>query len=94
MTFVWDTKKARANAVKHGIGFRKATFVFDDPNAFVMEDPDHSGEERRQWMIGDSGDGLLVVVYTVRPPGETIRIISARRANRQERIPYEENNRI
>ena len=92
--YEWDADKARRNALKHGIVFRTATFAFDDPDAFIMDDPEHSADEPRQWLIGDSGRGILVIVFTTRPPGQTIRIISARRASRRERITYEENKRV
>ena len=92
--FEWDAEKAGRNAAKHGVDFRSAAFVFDDPCAFIMEDRKHSRSEARQWLIGDSGDGVLVVVFTLRPPAGRIRIISARRANRRERGIYEENKRV
>ncbi len=92
--FEWDNEKAKRNALKHKISFKTATFAFDDPYAFVMEDPKHSTREFRQWLIGDSGSGILVIVFTTRPPGRIIRIISARRSKRKERKIYEENKRI
>ncbi len=94
VTFEWNDKKAELNASKHGISFKTAAFAFDDPNAFIIEDAKHSIHETRQWLIGDSGFGMLVVVFTLRPPDQTIRIISARRASRRERRIYEKNKRI
>ncbi|MBI5211543.1 MAG: BrnT family toxin [Elusimicrobia bacterium] len=94
MTFEWDGNKAERNAAKHGVSFRMAAFAFDDPYALVLEDEKHSAHERRQWLIGDSGDGVLIVVFTIRPPGGTIRIVSARRANRRERSMYEERKGV
>ncbi|MCX5795898.1 MAG: BrnT family toxin [Elusimicrobia bacterium] len=88
MTFEWHNEKAQQNALKHGIDFRTATFAFDDPCAFILDDARHSHDEKRQWLIGDSGSGILVVVFTVRSPGRRIRIISARRANQKERRNY------
>ena len=92
--FEWDSEKARRNARKHGMGFKTATFAFDDPYALVIEDAEHSAQEPRQWLIGDSGSGVLVAVFTLRPPGGTIRIISAQRADRMERRLYEESKGI
>lgn len=94
MTFEWNNQKAKQNALKHGISFKTATFAFDDPYALILEDSKHSTHETRQWLIGDSGASVLVVVFTIRPPGQTIRIISARRANRKERRSYEKNKRV
>ena len=94
MAFEWNNEKARRNAVKHGISFETAAFAFDDPYAFVMQDTKHSTHETRQWLIGDSGAGILVVVFTIRSPGQTIRIISSRRASRKERREYEKNKRV
>jgi hypothetical protein len=94
MRFEWDTEKAERNALKHGVSFETAVFAFDDPCALIMEDPKHSTHELRQWLIGDSGAGVLVAVFTVRPPGRVIRIISARKAKRKERKIYEESKGV
>ncbi len=90
MKFEWDDKKAERNTLKHGISFEMAAFAFDDPYALIMEDVKHSAHERRQWLIGDSGDSVLIVVFTIRTPRGNVRIVSARRANRRERRMYEE----
>ncbi|MBI4056020.1 MAG: BrnT family toxin [Elusimicrobia bacterium] len=94
VVFEWDNEKAERNAFKHGINFKTAAFAFDDPFAFMVDDPKHSTREHRQWLIGDSGSGVLVIVFTLRPPRRAIRIISARRANRKERKIYEESKRV
>jgi hypothetical protein len=94
MKFEWDDKKAERNALKHGITFEMAAFAFDDPYALIAEDEKHSAHERRQWLIGDSGESVLIVVFTMRPPKGKIRIVSARRANRRERRMYEERKGI
>jgi uncharacterized DUF497 family protein len=93
-TFEWDDAKAERNAAKHGISFKIAAFAFDDPCALIVEDEKHSVRERRQWLIGDSGEGVLVVVFTLRPPMGTIRLVSARRAKRRERRAYAEGKGI
>jgi len=69
VTFEWDNEKGRRNAIKHRISFKTETFAFDDPYALIMEDTKHSAHEIRQWLIGDSGLGILIVVFTIRPPG-------------------------
>lgn len=92
--FEWDSGKARRNALRHGIGFKDAATAFDDPDALLADDPAHSRRERREWLIGLSARGrLLVVVFTMRP-GPAIRIISARRASARERERYERNKGI
>jgi len=94
MRFEWDDKKAELNSLKHGISFEMAAFAFDDPYALILDDEKHSAAERRQWLIGDSGEKVLVIVFTMRLPKGNIRIVSARRANRRERTMYEESKRI
>jgi uncharacterized DUF497 family protein len=95
--FEWDLIKARTNVRKHGISFEIAQHVFDDPFAFVEQDRIEGGELRWQ-TIGTVGEVLvLLVAHSVEvdedEPGETIRIISARRANRKERSRYEKERR-
>jgi uncharacterized DUF497 family protein len=88
--FEWDPAKARRNLSKHGVGFDEAAAVFADPLARIFADSDHSSREHREIIIGHTGLGrLLVVSFFAR--GESIRIISARRATRRERRDYEEN---
>ena len=82
MRFDWDRSKAERNLAKHKISFAEAITAFDDPAALIAEDPKHSSEhEVREWLIGESDVGVLVVVFTIRQPENTYRIISARRAN-------------
>jgi len=95
MEFEWDAGKARRNFQKHGIAFEQAITAFDDPSALIAADPRHSTtEEIREWLIGESDTGVLVVVFTRRRGGQIYRIISARRASRRERSRYEELKRI
>ena len=78
-----------SNQRKHGVGFQEATTVFDDALSVTIADPDHSADEQRFLLVGLSNRRrLLVVAHAER--GEAVRIISARRANRQERQTYEE----
>ncbi len=92
MEFEWDRNKATTNEKKHGISFSEATTVFGDQLELTIPDPDHSSGEYRFLSIGRSNAGnLLVVSYTERQQ-ELIRIISARKATRQEQKYYEQNH--
>ena len=89
MEFEWDPQKAAANLAKHAVSFEDAATAFGDPLGRIMTDPRHSTEEERLVLLGLSqSKHLLAVMYVDR--GETIRIISARRATRRERRTYEE----
>ncbi len=91
MRFEWDNKKKAQNQKKHKISFEEAATVWTDPLALIAPDPDHSIEEEREWIIGESvNNRVLVVVYTMR--GETVRIISARLATKRELQQYAEEN--
>ena len=91
MEFEWNPDKAVINLRKHSISFQEAATVFDDSLSVTFPDPDHSIGEDRYVIIGMSGSGqFLVVSHTDR--GNRTRIISARRATRQERRFYEEGN--
>ena len=80
-----------SNLAKHRVSFEEAITAFDDPFALVAPDTSHStATEERRWLIGESDIGVLVVVFTVRLPGDVHRLISARRANRKERTRYED----
>ncbi len=90
MEFEWDKDKAALNKKKHGVTFEEAATVFGDPLAAIFDDPVHSQEEDREILIGHSSrNRLLVVCFTER--AEAVRLISARRATKQERKDYEEN---
>jgi len=89
--FEWDLRKARQNLRKHGIGFDEATTVLADTLSVTIPDPDHSDDEERSVTMGLSNrHRLLIVVHTEEE--ETIRIISARTADRLERRKYEEGD--
>jgi len=85
MQFEWDEAKQRANVGKHGIDFVDVREVFDDPAAYTVLSPRESGE-RRYVTVGLMKGALVAVIFTRR--GETIRIISARIARRNERRIY------
>jgi uncharacterized DUF497 family protein len=87
--FSWDENKAARNATKHGISFEEAMSVFLDENAIEFFDPDHSEDEDRFLMLGMSWRlRLLAVHYTVRQAGQLIRVISARKATKNEARAY------
>ena len=88
--FEWDETKAKANLKKHGISFDEAKSVFLDDRARLMPDPDHSENEERFVLLGYSaGLKLLVVCHCYRAAERVIRLISARKATRQESVIYE-----
>ena len=89
LRFEWDRRKAARNLAKHGLSFDEASTVFADGLSLTIADPDHSEEEDRWIIIGQSNRGrLLVVVHT--EDDNTVRIISAREAEKRERVKYEE----
>lgn len=89
MKYEWDLVKASANLSKHGVSFDEARTVFDDPLYIDFYDPDHSDEEHRYIIIGQSQQGRkLMVSYTERD--DTVRIISSREVTKAERKEYEE----
>jgi hypothetical protein len=87
--FAWDEgSKAGINFRKHGVRMPEAIPVFDDPYAITITDEESHPDEQRFVTLGMGAAGrLLVVVYTWR--GESIRIISVRPAEAQEREEYE-----
>jgi uncharacterized DUF497 family protein len=93
MRFEWDAEKNRVNQQKHdGIAFEGAALVFDDPHAIFRKDRIVIGEQR--WhAIGAAAGAVLLVVHVYRMENEhdkeeTVRIISAREANKRERRVY------
>ena len=89
MQFEWDLNKAAANLSTHRVSFDEAKTVFDDPLYVDFYDPDHSDQQHRYIIIGESQQGrLLMVSYTER--GDNIRIISSREVTSLERKQYEE----
>ncbi|NPD75314.1 BrnT family toxin [Oceanispirochaeta sp. M1] len=90
ISFDWDEKKNNTNQKKHKIGFAEAQTCFYDPNALVIHDPDHSeNEDRFIFRMGLSKSlRILVVCHCYREPGETVRIISARKATTTESQSY------
>ena len=84
-----DKSKAALNKKKHGISFEEAATVFYDDDALEFHDPDHSEKEDRFFMVGLSfRTRVLIVSHCVREAGSRIRIISARKATKQEAHKY------
>jgi len=89
MKIKWDNRKAQSNLRKHKVSFEEAATALSDPMAATGSDPDHSIDEYRFVTFGISTKSqLLVIAHT--EEDDTIRIISARRANKGERKIYEE----
>ena len=88
MQFEWDTVKNRQNVKKHGISFDAAVKVFYDESRLEIYDENHSEYEDRFITIGliDGKVIILYVCYTTRK--DAIRIISARKATKEERKNY------
>ncbi len=91
MRFEWDETKNVSNFDKHGVWFEEAQTVWADSFALEFFDPDHSRTEDRFIRIGHSAkERLLLIVFCERNDGNSVRIISARRATRKEAKDYEE----
>lgn len=88
MEFEWDENKNQSNWVKHRIDFADAIHVFLDSDRVEREDSRKKYGETRSQTIGKTEQGVMFVIYTERS-GNTIRIISARKANKRERQYYE-----
>ena len=86
--FEWDDEKAASNFAKHKITFEQARLVFGDPSPVVGNDDLSSTNEDRFSIVGMSCGNLLHVIYTHRE--DRFRIISARKANRNDRKTYHE----
>jgi len=86
MRFEWDNNKRKINIAKHYIDFADAVLIFNDPARIEMQDKRHNYREIRYKTIGMVENTIMLVVYTKR--SENLRIISARKANKNERKTY------
>jgi uncharacterized protein len=88
ITFSWNEEKARLNVINHdGITFQQAAEAFFDP-FLILVDASRNDEARDAAIGLDARWNLLYVVHIEHDEG-SIRIISARKATRQERAEYE-----
>ena len=91
ITFEWDENKNNVNKKKHKISFEEAKSVFYDSNALLISDPEHSYDEERFILLGLSKNlNLLIVCHCYRCSESVIRIISARKATKNETKQYNE----
>ncbi len=87
--FEWNKKKNEANLKKHGISFEEAKSVFYDQNAIEFFDEEHSHDEQRFLLLGFSDKlRLLLICHCFRKSDSRIRIISARKATKNESKYY------
>jgi uncharacterized protein len=91
MDFEWDPEKDAENQRKHGVAFDEASTVFGDPQAWTIDDPDHSVDERRFLTTGFSASQWLLIAAHTDREGR-LRIISARGVTAAERRTYEEGD--
>ncbi len=90
LEFEWDPKKNSANIKKHGVSFEEAKTAFTDQFARLIVDPDHSESEDRFILLGTSIQSRLLVICHCIRTSDSIRLISARKADKQERNLYED----
>lgn len=89
LRFEWDEARSRQNIRTHGVSFEEAQTVFLDDHAIRFYDPDHSQDEDRFIMLGMSFKlRALVVCHCFKENDAAIRILSARKANREEAKHY------
>ena len=90
--FKWDSSKNESNKEKHGVSFEEAQTTFFDESAMEFFDTEHSGEEDRFLLLGQSFSlKTLMVCHCYRDEDSIIRIISARKATTKERNTYRRN---
>ena len=92
MKFEWDINKAELNIKIHGVSFEEAAETFYDPKAVYGVDKEHSESEERFYVIGFSSRRLLFVIYVERIDSDTIRIITARKAEAKYQKEYTKEN--
>lgn len=91
--FIWDNNKNKVNIQKHKVTFEEAQTTFYDDDAVLFDDPDHSEGEERFLIIGFTVKSRLCIVsHCYRESDSIIRIISARKATKNEERQYNEMN--
>jgi uncharacterized DUF497 family protein len=89
LRFEWDARKERENQRKHGVSFEEARSVFFDPQAVEFYDDEYGEREDRFLLLGVSAKlRILMVCHCIREAGDVIRIISARKATKNEQREY------
>jgi uncharacterized DUF497 family protein len=88
LEFEWSPAEAASNLKKHGVSFEAARTAFEDEEALLIPDPEHSVGEERFVLLGVSGASRLLVVIHCEHGPDIIRLISARKAERTERAAY------
>ena len=89
--FAWDSSKDELNQKKHGVSFALAQLAFLDLNRVILEDLEHSDDEKRYYCLGKVADEIMTVRFTYRR--KKIRIIGAGYWRKGKRI-YERENKI
>lgn len=85
LRFEWDPYKSKTNVIKHGVSFEEATSVFYDERAVEFYDDENSEWEDRFLLLGISNKlRLIIVCHCYRASDSIIRIISARKATKNE----------
>ncbi len=89
--FEWDSAKDQLNLKKHDVSFALAQLAFLDHYRVILEDLEHSDEEKRYYCLGRVSGGIMTVRFTYRK--SKIRIIGAGYWRKGKRI-YEKENKI
>lgn len=89
--FEWDPIKDKVNQEKHGVSFALAQLAFIDPHRVILEDIEHSEDEKRFYCVGKVSDGIMTVRFTFR--NKKIRIIGAGYWRKGKKI-YEKENKL
>ena len=90
LSFEWDKGNEQKNWLKHKVTAEEAEEAFDDEKRLILEDTKHSEQEVRSILFGKTDKGrMLFIIYTLRNENTTVRIISARDADRKEVQFYE-----
>lgn len=90
MYVTWDPAKARSNLIKHGVDFADAAVALEDENALTVRDDDHY--EYRFKTLARSPESSILFIVHAEQDEETIRIVSARHADRSEERQYLEGD--
>jgi len=90
MTFEWDESKNKLNIEQHKVSFETAQNAFNDNKRILYADDKHSNAEKRFFCIGNDGDGIVTVRFTIR--ARNVRILGAGYWRRGRRMYEEKNN--